>query len=347
MRNEEWNNAIVILQRDSEKKMDFYFNKTTIMHLFKCIILSFFLLHNFIIEAQERYLQEISESVKIETYTYANKEGQNLDLDVYIPGIDTASQRVVYLFVHGGGFSGGSRNGVGIQKFCKKIAQRGYVAVSISYRLTRKGKTSRFGCDCPANEKMKTFQAAVEDIHDATSFLIENREKFGIDPDEIILSGSSAGAEAVLNAAYEPWRIEGKPVIYAGVISFAGAIPDTGVITKETAIPTFLFHGTCDNLVPYATAPHHYCDKQTVGYLMLSGSYSIAEKLYQLDKSYWLHTTCGAGHGIAGSPITDYFSEIIDFCYRFVVLGTNEQIRTVIPGKQGNCIYPKYNFCDN
>ncbi len=305
----------------------------------------FFLYHSLTI-AQERYKEVVSEFVKTETYTYASKNGEDLGLDIYTPLTDSATNRYVYLFVHGGGFSGGTRDGGIIPDFCKNIARRGYVAVSISYRLLRKDKPSRFGCDCPAKEKLVTFRSAVEDIHDATAFLIRNSEKFGLDQDKIILSGGSAGAEAVLNAAYEPWVSDGRNVKYAGVVSLAGAIPDTAVITAETAIPSLLFHGTCDNLVPYATDPHHYCDKESAGYLILSGSYSIAEKLKELNKPYWLHTTCGGNHSLSATPMTEYFDEILFFCYRFVVKGVDEQIRTVIPGNQDKCDYRKYSFCN-
>lgn len=317
------------------------------MRLYSIFLFIFILLQNLTSKAQERYKDVVSDFIKVETYTYATKNSEELGLDIYLPISDTAKNRTVYLFVHGGGFSSGARNGGVIPEFCKNIARRGYVTVSMSYRLTRKDKPSRFGCDCPAVEKLNTFRSAVEDIHDATSFLVKNREKFGIDPEKIILSGGSAGAEAVLNAAYQSWQPDGQSLRYAGVVSFAGAIPDTSVITTKTAIPSFLFHGTCDNLVPYATAPHHYCSEDSVGYLILSGSYSIAERLKQLNKPYWLHTTCGGNHSIAGTPMTDYFNEIIYFCYHFVVKETNEQIRTVIPGDQNKCKYPKYGFCDN
>ncbi len=313
-------------------------------------LISFFVLflsHGFLSHAQERYKSIVSEFVTTETYVYATKDGEDLALDVYLPASDPIKNRFVYLFVHGGGFSGGSRDGGIIPDFCKNIARRGYVAVSMSYRLTRKGKPSKFGCDCPAGEKLQTFRSAVDDIHDATAFLIKNSVKFGLDPGKIILSGGSAGAEAVLNAAYEPWEVNGEPLKYAGVVSLAGAIPDTNVITAETAIPSLLFHGTCDPLVPYATAPHHYCDKNSAGYLILSGSYSIAEKLEQLNKPYWLHTTCGGSHSLAATPMTEYFDDILYFCYRFVVKGVNEQIRTVIPGDQDQCKYKKYEFCNN
>lgn len=316
------------------------------MRLYSFFFLAFILLQNLSLEAQKRYKDILFDYVKVKTYTYATKDSEDLNLDVYMPASDTVTKRAVYLFVHGGGFSGGSRDGGIIPEFCKNITRRGYVTVSMSYRLTRKDKPSRFGCDCPAEDKLNTFMSAVEDIHDATTFLIKNQEKFGINSQMIILSGSSAGAEAVLNAAFEPWKINGQTFKYEGVISFAGAIPDTSVITKETAIPSLMFHGTCDNLVPYATAPHHYCNKKSSGFLILSGSYSIAEKLKQLNKPYWLHTTCGGNHSIAGTPLTEYLHEILYFCHHFIIKGTNEQIRTVIPGNQGNCDYPEYNFCE-
>ncbi len=40
------------------------------------------------ITAQERYKDEISDSVRVETYTYAFKDGQSLDLDAYFPAFD-------------------------------------------------------------------------------------------------------------------------------------------------------------------------------------------------------------------------------------------------------------------
>ncbi|MBV5315314.1 MAG: alpha/beta hydrolase [Prolixibacteraceae bacterium] len=300
------------------------------------------------INAQERYKDEITDSVRIETYTYAFKDGKSLDLDVYTPAFDNQSLRPLIFYVHGGGFSGGKRNEPGIHTFCKKLAQHGYVVSSITYRLTRQGTATAFGCDCPAIDKLNTFNEAVEDVQDATFFMIKNRDKMGIDPQKIILSGSSAGAEAVLNAAYQPpycYGLDSGPVSYAGVISMAGAVPDTSRIFKESAIPSLLFHGTCDNLVPYASAPHHYCKKSEPGYLILHGSYTIAEKLKKLETPYWLYTYCNAAHEIAGKPMSANFNEIVDFCYSYVVNKGTEQKTTVIKSENKSCEYQTFNFC--
>jgi para-nitrobenzyl esterase len=300
------------------------------------------------ISAQERYKDEITDSVRVETYTYAFKDNQSLELDAYFPAFENQTQRPLIFYVHGGGFTEGKRDEKGIQEFCRKLARHGYVAASITYRLTRKGTGTGFGCDCSAIDKLNTFNDAVQDIQDATFFMIKNRDKMGIDSQKIILSGSSAGAEAVLNTAYQPpscYGLESGPVSYAGVISMAGAVPDTSRIFKESAVPSLLFHGTCDNLVPYATAPHRYCKEKQPGYLILHGAYTIAEKLKKIGTPYWLYTYCNAAHEIAGKPMTANFNEIIDFCYSFVLNKGTEQRTTIIKTENIPCEYQTFNFC--
>jgi acetyl esterase/lipase len=125
----------------------------------------------------------------------------------------------------------------------------------------------------------------------------------------------------------------------------AGAVPDTSRIFKESAIPSLLFHGTCDNLVPYASAPHHYCKKSEPGYLILHGSYTVAEKLKKLGTPFWLYTYCNAAHEIAGKPMSANFNEIVDFCYSYVVNKGTEQKTTIIKSDSKSCEYQTFNFC--
>src|SRR5690606_15330507 len=104
-------------------------------------------------------------------------------------------------------FAGGSREAPDEAKFCQEIAKRNYIAVSISYRLTRKNTKEGVGCDCPKEVKIETFQKASEDYLDAVQYLIQNKDKFKIDEEKIIAGGSSAGAEGILNAIFmkEKW----------------------------------------------------------------------------------------------------------------------------------------------
>ena len=152
---------------------------------------------------------------------------------------------------------------------------------------------------------------------DAVKYVVDHREDLRIDPEKIIAGGSSAGAEAVLNAVYNPGLMFNDPSTYgeiefAGVLSLAGAVVDSRYMIEENAVPGVFFHGTKDNLVPYSTIPHHLCDKHQPGYLILDGSKTIADTLEKLGSSYMLVTFEGAGHEISGIPF-----ENLDLIFRF------------------------------
>ncbi|WP_321343109.1 carboxylesterase family protein [uncultured Draconibacterium sp.] len=296
--------------------------------------------------AQERYQNQITDSVAVTTYTYAKKGGDKLELDMYAPNNDNQSDRAVFLYVHGGGFSGGTKNSPEISAFCNKIAQHGYVAVSINYRLIRKGTQSGFGCDCPVTEKLAAIDTAVYDLRSAVNFLKDNKVRFGIDPQKIILAGSSAGAETVLCEVFNTpkYTIDQAPYKYAGVVGMAGGISDVSKLTAETAIPALFFHGTCDQLVPYGSEPHRYCEKESAGYMIMNGSRTIAEKLERLRKPFCLYTFCGEDHRIAEAPMSEKFDEIMVFCYKWILHDSNKQMYSIIPGDH-DCDYPANEEC--
>ena len=58
-----------------------------------------------------------------------------LTLDMYFPEGDTASIRPLIIWVHGGGFIGGTKNDGDVTSLCHHFAKRGYVCASINYRL--------------------------------------------------------------------------------------------------------------------------------------------------------------------------------------------------------------------
>lgn len=279
--------------------------------------------------AQERYVDSIFGIREVTTQTYAEKEGEELFLDIYEPEGDDRANRPVLIFMHGGGFSGGSPKNQGEIDLAKAAASKGYVAIQISYRLTRKGQS--FGCE--ASGKMETFQKSAEDFLDAVDFISRHHKKYGIDISKVIVGGSSAGAEAVLNAVYNQALMFDKSAKYkdlqfSGVFSLAGAIVDARYITEENAVPGVFFHGTEDNLVPYATAPHHYCDSNEPGYIILDGSRTITNKLRELDSSYMLYSFEGGRHEHSGIPFK-YFEEVFDFFNRAFLNGEHLQIEVL------------------
>ena len=307
----------------------------------------------YMVNAQERYLDPVFENINQTTHTYAIKGDEQLQLDIYQPEGDTVGNRPLMLYVHGGGFSGGSRQADNVVKFCESMARRGYVAASMSYTLTMKGQS--FGCQQPTQNKIATFREAGQDIYRATSFFLERVDSLRINPQQIVLAGSSAGAEAILHAAYwdETRLADGELLVrenfqYAGLISMAGALLNLDWVNASSVIPGQFFHGTCDNLVPYGQAPHHYCNPSDPGYMTLYGGQAIAEKMAQLGEGFYLYTACNGRHEWAGKPMTNNVKEITDFFYYDVLQGKKRQINLIIDTGQDACPeeYPDFNYCE-
>ncbi|MBT8245623.1 MAG: alpha/beta hydrolase [Winogradskyella sp.] len=220
--------------------------------------------------AQTEYLDSLY-TVKKTTHTYKKfNRKDSLELDFYRP-IGIEKEIPLLLYVHGGGFSGGQRDDTNTKEFAYAMAQKGYAVASISYRLIR--KKLGFGCDTKTKNKIEAFDTAAEDISYAIKYILKNKSTFNVDENKVIISGTSAGAEAVLHLTYvNDNKILPKKFKLAGVIGMAGAIISLDQIDAEKAIPTQLFHGTNDNLVPYHIAAHHYCNPNDKGYMILYGS---------------------------------------------------------------------------
>lgn len=269
------------------------------------------------------------------TYTYAVKNNDSLKLDVYAPEIIKSTDTLpALLWMHGGGFAGGARDNSAEQKLAKYAVQNGYIGVSISYRLMRKGEKTGFGCNCPKEDKIKTFKSAVEDYMDAALFVVANRNRLHLNSDKIIAGGSSAGAEGILNAVFMREHfiddlVKYKSVKFAGVFSLAGAMLNANYITKDNTIPTVMFHGTDDNLVPYGTAPHHYCDIDKPGYIILDGSSTIIEKVDQFEESYYFYTVKGGKHEMSAVPFYD-LDNVFDFFNQTILDDKTIQTKKII-----------------
>lgn len=284
---------------------------------------------------------------KMQTLSYFQNDTLKLDLDLFLPEKSNGKLPLL-LFVHGGGFSGGERQHG--HSICKYLAQNGYAAASITYTLYMKNK--KFSCDGVLSEKVKAFQYAANDLWLATSFFISNKEKYNIDESKIFISGSSAGGETVLHAAY--WNRDVMKMYgiqlpenfkYAGLVSGAGAIMDLNLITKKNLLPMMLFHGNGDSTVPYGTAAHHYCPTNAGGWLMLFGSYSIYNYTKELNGSVSLFTYCGGGHEYSGTLFEKDQQLMLGFM-NDVLAGKKFRQHTMIPTGKKNEKSAVYDFCD-
>ena len=178
--------------------------------------------------------------------------------DLYQPTNDVAKARPLIIWMHGGGFKYGSKTAKGVKVWSENFAQRGYVCVSINYRLSKHNPLFHF------DELLKSSFYAVQDAKRAVAYFRENAARYGIDPDRIILGGNSAGGFMALDAAYSKNEDFGKMAnipeedikaagiphqpIYA-VINYWGAIYNLEWL-KNSKTPIISVHGSKDGLVP-------------------------------------------------------------------------------------------------
>ena len=182
----------------------------------------------------------------------------------------------------------------------------GFGVVAIDYRLGLKGVEMRFDLGHIVDAAKKTQHAVnigVEDVFSAVNYLIINKDKLGIDPDNIVIAGSSAGAMISLSAE---WQIcEGTVLTtvlpegfnFTGVMSFAGAImSDSGKpIYHKAPCPQLMFHGTADGAVRYG--------KLSFGKRGLWGSDAIAKILADQGFAYNIYRYTGHSHDMAANMV--------------------------------------------
>lgn len=285
------------------------------------------------------------DSVLTRHFTYQILDHDTLKLDLYQKSNEI---KPLVLFVHGGGFGGGNHDHPFIAQFCDSLAQTGVHVASMSYRLTLQGQT--FDCDQTIENKLTAFRECVKDIRQATAFCMDKAKEMEINS-EIILCGSSAGAEAGIHQLFwehdEP-KMDENPLDssfqYRAFISMAGAIVDTTLISTEKAIPTLLFHGVCDPLVPICSDIHHYCPADAPGALFLHGSISISERLTSLGSPHWCVIECGGDHSIANRAMTDHFDFIANFIRDVLAERLTESRFEKI--ENGSCMETRCPVCD-
>jgi acetyl esterase/lipase len=119
---------------------------------------------------------------------------RNLVADVYYPASKSAKPRPAIVMIFGGGWKSGDKShNIPIARY---LASKGYVAISIEYRLSGEAK----------------YPAAVHDIKAAIRWLRANADKFQLDKARIATLGMSAGGQlaALTGTTNRIPKFEGK-----------------------------------------------------------------------------------------------------------------------------------------
>ena len=193
-----------------------------------------------------------------EVIAFAQYDTLTLEMDCYFPNDDAEQHRCI-IFSYGGGFVDNNQRQVNIRHFCRRLADDGFVVVASNYRLGLQGV--RFKGPLRMIKPLENaIGMASEDLMKVTRYVLDYASELTVDPQQIILVGSSAGAIISLQCDYErcnrtdlALRYLPEGFRYAGVIAFSGAIfTRKGMkYTHDRPAPTLFFHGTADKLVTY------------------------------------------------------------------------------------------------
>ena len=238
------------------------------------------------------------ETVVPQTFEFVQRGNQALQMDVYRPANPRPDSACV-LFMFGGGFVTGRRTADSLY-FCQ-LADRGFTVVSIDYRLHLKEVDfDTVGLFNMQGVFRDAINIAASDCAAAIAFVCNHAESWGIASNRIVLSGSSAGAIAVLQLDY--CRANSLPpaeelptgFVPAAVVPYAGAVYAVGGTPqyRTPPAPTFFMHGTKDRIVNYRKFPP----------VLRSGLYG-PKKLQRLfeknDYCHWIFRFEGIGHEVA------------------------------------------------
>lgn len=239
--------------------------------------------------------------------TYKTVDNYDLEIHLFLPEDDNQQKkRPVIVYFNGGSWSEGKPDWS--FSACQNYANKGWVGVTVEYRLAYRQGTLPF--------------ESVMDAKSAIRWLRQHADEYNIDVNKIVASGKSAGGHLVLaTALVENWNektdnLKYSPVpnillVNAGVYDLTDdntwirkGLRDRNMdenlvkeispnyLIKKGLPPTLIIHGTNDRNVPYSTA------KEFVDKMKLEGN----------DIEF--HSLDGAGHFIWWGQYGKQVSEI-------------------------------------
>ena len=212
--------------------------------------------------------------------SYGEAPGNDNLMDIHLPKERNSNTKVI-VYIHGGSWIRGDKKEFPLMLVNELAGKRKYVVASINYRLVKEGKN--------------IFPSQIDDVKKALAFLRAKAGEWKYDTTSFALMGASAGAHLALLYAYGydslkqvktvvdifgPTDLSDKLIRSKGTESNAIienflATNDTAAqivkeasplfhLNKRTGVPTLIFHGTGDELVPVSQSEKLYAQLKSL-----------------------------------------------------------------------------------
>lgn len=269
----------------------------------------------------QRYKDKIFTEVTMDSVTYGSAKTytgspQELKMNIFQPVGDTATNRPLLVLAHGGSFIGGNRYLPDVTYLCTEFAKRGYVCVSIQYRLGVNLQEILFDPTQAGPQFSNAVWRGTLDGRAAIRYLRANANNYKFSLGQVYVGGVSAGGVLGLHLAFLDTEAEvgnsnppidtisiggiegtsgtpGQNWKVKGVISLCGALGDVNWMKNNKNVSIFSVHGTKDQTVPYKT---DYFYAQTIKVAQLSGSFVVDSMAKVLGMKSVFYTFQDAPH---------------------------------------------------
>jgi predicted esterase len=196
---------------------------------------------------EHRYNVNVTNGIAYRTTTDYHGQPVTLTLDTYVPS-NPQTKRPAVIFLHEGGFTSGNKSS--LANYARDFATRGYVSISIDYRLRPDMQWFDMA------QRPLAARDAYDDAIAAIAWVRAHSDELGVDPTLVFAGGYSAGAVTAMELADPPPGA--APGLVAGAFAIAGY--STGA-AQAGGSPVLDFHGTTDGLVPYSLV-QNTCDAE-------------------------------------------------------------------------------------
>jgi acetyl esterase/lipase/lysophospholipase L1-like esterase len=253
---------------------------------------------------------------------YGEVAGEKLLLDVYRPAEQAADKKYpAVLLIHGGGWQGGNRQSPSMSALGRALADAGFVAFSVEYRLVKKG--------ADGESWVNQYPVPIEDCRRAVRWVRAHAADYGVDATKLGAAGDSAGGHLVAMLGTSDMAGEPSSRVQA-VVDIFGPADLTGDYSQKQ-VGQVNVQQLVDAFLPTLEAkreasPLMHIDDKTAAFLIFHGDQDPLVEVQQSRnfdaalkkagrRSEYVEFP-GAGHGFAGKDWETLVAKSIAFFNR-------------------------------